>query len=505
MVNAPVLVDFQSIKGDLGSIGVIEASRHVGFDVKRLYFIHDIKGEHVRGKHAHKKLRQFMFCVSGSVRVVLEGRAGCFTFELAPGPRGILVPPGYWRELDHFAPGTVLVVLASEEYDEADYIRDYNDFKTWLEESSSSQPIPYLPLDRQHEELSFEVIRAIGGVVKSGVFIGGDVVTSFEKEFARYCAASYAVGCGNGLDALVVALEALGIGRGDEVVVPANSFIASALAVSMVGATPVFADVDPSTYGLTADTVEAALTPRTVAVMPVHLYGIPVNMKDIRRVAARWGLKVIEDAAQAHGALFQGRPCGSFGDVAGFSFYPTKVLGAIGDGGAVVTNDQALAERIRLLCNYGSQQKYRHEVLGRNSRLDPIQAAVLQTKLRCLPGWQRRRQQLVDRYYQGLQGLSWLSLPQVPADCVPAWHVFPTRVHDRARDELVSFLARQGIQTNKHYPIPIHLQPAYAGLGYKQGDFPVAEAASQALVSLPLDPYHTDEEVDRVIYALRTF
>jgi dTDP-4-amino-4,6-dideoxygalactose transaminase len=239
--------------------------------------------------------------------------------------------------------------------------------------------------------------------------------------------------------------------------------------------------------------------------MPVHLYGIPVDMDGILQLAARRGLRVVEDVAQAHGALYRGRPCGSFGDAAGFSFYPTKVLGALGDAGAVVTGDDALAGRIRLLCNYGSREKYVHERLGRNTRLDPVQAAALQAKLPRMAGWSQRRRDLAERYFRALNDLDWLSLARVPQDRTPAWHVFPARVRGRSRDELVTHLSRRGIQTNMHYPVPIHLQPAYAEAGHRPGAFPISEAASRELVSLPLDPYHSEGEIDRVIDALRAF
>lgn len=505
MSAAPRLISYQSIETGGGGIGVVEASHHTGFDAKRIYFLHGMSGDDVRGNHAHKSLRQFIFCVAGQVRVTLEGSAGRFVFDLTTEPSGILIPPGYWRELDCFAPGTVVVVLASEEYDEADYIRDYGAFTDWLATNSKLSAVPYIPLDRQHRDLSFQLERAMEDVIKSGIFVGGPAVARFEAEFARLCETAQAVGCSNGLDALVVALEAVGIGPGHDVVVPANSFIASALAVSITGATPVFADIDPDTYGITAETLEAAITPRSAAVMPVHLYGIPVDMDGIGRVAAAHGLKLIEDVAQAHGATFRGRTCGSFGDAAGFSFYPTKVLGALGDAGAVTTNDPQLAERIRLICNYGSRKKYHHEIAGRNCRLDPIQAAALCAKLAHLASWNERRHTLANRYLKGLAPVNWLTLPRVPDDRVPAWHVFPIRVNLRSRDELAYYLAQRGIQTNLHYPLPIHLQPAYAHLGYKPGAFPVTEASSRELLSLPLDPYHTDAEIDRVIEVLSGF
>ncbi len=367
----PRRVDIQVINGERATLGVVEASKHLGFEVRRFYFITDVQSEHARGNHAHRALQQFVVCLRGSFRLTLENARGLHTFELNTSSGGVLVPPGCWRTLDMFSPDILVGVLASDEYDESDYIRDYETYRAWTKAQAASQDVPYLPLKRQHAAISLELERALTSALHSGIYIGGREVQGFEEDFAAYCGSLYAVGCGNGLDALVLALEALEIGPGDEVIVPANSFIASALAVTMVGATPVFADVDPDTHGLTAASVRPAITPRTRAIMPVHLYGIPVDMDEIVQVAEEHDLRVVEDAAQAHGARFRGRVCGSLGDIAAFSFYPTKVLGALGDSGAVVTNDAQLADRVRLLSNYGSRKKYHHERVGRNQDWTP--------------------------------------------------------------------------------------------------------------------------------------
>lgn len=503
--HGPQLVQVGQINGAQGSIGVIEASRHTGFDAKRLYFIHNIKTDHVRGLHAHKTLKQFLICLTGSVRVKLTNRTGDFEFDLASPAEGILIPPGCWRELSNFSPDALVAVFASEEYDETDYIRDYGEFVEWMKQTEPRPQIAYVNLDRQHDAIGLELERVLERSLHSGAFIGGVAVGAFESAFADYCGTRFAVGCGNGLDALVIALQALGIGAGDDVIVPANSFVASALAVTMVNATPVFADIDPRTYGVTGESVSAVITPRTRAIMPVHLFGIPVDMDEVGAVAAKHGLRIVEDAAQAHGASFRGRTCGSFGDAAGFSFYPTKNLGAIGDGGAIVTGDPDLALKMRMLTNYGSTKKYHHELLGRNSRLDSIQAGVLHAKLRHQAAWTERRCGLAEIYLSSLSNHRSIRLPQVPQDRVPVWHVFPIRVDADRRDQCIAFLNGHGIQTNIHYPVPIHLQPAYASLGHKAGDFPHTELAARELISLPLDAFHTEAELRRIVEVLQTF
>jgi len=305
------------------------------------------------------------------------------------------------------------------------------------------------------------------------------------------------VGLGNGLDALVIALRAWNIGPGDEVIVPAHTFVATALAVDEVGATAVLVDVEPDTGLMDMGRVAGLITERTRAIVPVHLCGHPADMDGLRVAIGDRHIKVLEDAAQAHGARYRGGRCGGLGDAAAFSFYPTKNLGALGDGGALVTNDPASAEAARMIANYGSREKYRHEVAGRNSRLDPLQAAVLAAKLDHLDAWNARRSQLALRYFLGLADLRGLDLPGVRAWAEPVWHVFPVRAPG-VRDELQAFLAERGVGTNIHYPTPVHLQPCYAGR-WREGDFPVAEALAKSLLSLPLDPTHTDREIDFVV------
>lgn len=360
--------------------------------------------------------------------------------------------------------------------------------------------VPFLDLKAPYPELRDELDEACRRVMASGWYVLGGELEAFENEFAAYCGTRYCIGVGNGLDALHLSLLAMGIGPGDEVIVPSNTFIATWLAVTYAGATPVPVEPDPATYNMDVRLVEAAITGRTRAIMPVHLYGQPADMDPILDIAERHGLKVLEDAAQAHGARYRGRRAGSLGDAAGFSFYPGKNLGAMGDGGAVVTDDADLAERLRMLRNYGSRVKYRHEVRGYNSRLDELQAAVLRVKLKHLDDWNARRSRNADRYLRELAGCG-LALPSVPDWADPVWHLFVVRGENR--EELTGRLDRHGIGWLIHYPVPPHLQDAYRGFGRDAGAFPLAERLAGEIVSLPMGPHLSDNAVAAVIAALR--
>lgn len=363
--------------------------------------------------------------------------------------------------------------------------------------------VPFLDLRTVFGELREELEAAARRVMASGWYILGQEVEGFEAEFASYCGARHCIGVSNGLDALELILRGYGIGPGDEVIVPANTFIATWLAVSRAGAVPVPVEPDEPTYNITADRIEPALSSRSRAIMPVHLYGQPADMESIRGLAGSRGLKVIEDAAQAHGASYRGRRTGGLGDAAGFSFYPGKNLGALGDGGAVVTNDEELAANVRLLRNYGSAVKYQHEVKGGNARLDELQAALLRVKLRHLDEWNQRRARVAHRYLQELSPLSQLVLPYVSDGVDPVWHLFVVR-HPR-RAELQAHLSRSGIETLIHYPVPPHLSQAYSELGLARGSFPRAERLAETVLSLPMSPHLTPDAQTHVISALRSF
>lgn len=362
--------------------------------------------------------------------------------------------------------------------------------------------IPFLDLKGPYAELKTELDEAIARVVSSGWFIGGSEVELFEAEYAAYCGASHAVGVANGLDALYLALRAMDVGPSDEVIVPSNTYIATWLAVTQCGATPIPIEPDDATFNIDPVRIEAAITPRTKVILPVHLYGQPADMDPILAIARKHGLRVLEDGAQVHGARYKGRRIGAHGDAVAWSFYPGKNLGAMGDGGAVTTNDPQIADRIRILRNYGSRVKYVNETQGHNSRLDPLQAAILRVKLAHLDKWNARRCEVADRYQHGLGG-GGLVLPHVPEWAEPVWHLYVIR-HDR-RDQLQQALNSAGVGTLIHYPIPPHLQQAYAAAGYQQGAFPIAEQMAVQVLSLPIGPHLSVSDADTVIEQVLAF
>lgn len=362
--------------------------------------------------------------------------------------------------------------------------------------------IPFATFEVMHSEIEEEILAAFEKVYKKNWFIQGSEVEAFEEEFAAYCGTKYCVGCGNGLDALMLILKGYGIGVGDEVIVPSNTYIATALAVSYVGATPIFVEPELSTYNINPQKIEEKITEKTKAIMVVHLYGQPAKMDEIMEIAKKHGLKVIEDSAQAHGALYHGERTGNLGDAAGFSFYPGKNLGALGDGGAVVTNDKELADKVRALGNYGSDYKYHHIYKGNNSRLDEIQAAFLRIKLKNLDRWNENRRSTAVKYAQGIHNPE-VVLPKEMEDVKHVYHIYA--VKSEKRDELETYLNEKGIGTNKHYPIPMHLQGAYADLNIPKGALPIAEEISSTILSIPMSYGMSEEEIDYVIDAINNF
>jgi dTDP-4-amino-4,6-dideoxygalactose transaminase len=360
--------------------------------------------------------------------------------------------------------------------------------------------VPFLDLQAGYFELQTEIDAAVKRVLESGWYILGKEVDAFEQEYAAYCEAKHCVGVANGMDALYLALLALGVGAGDEVIVPSNTYIATWLAVSQCGATLVPVEPDAATYNIDTARIEAAITPRTKAILPVHLYGQPADMDPILAIARKHGLKVLEDGAQAHGARYKGKRVGSHGDVVAWSFYPGKNLGAFGDGGAITTNDAEIAECIRVLRNYGSRVKYVNDVRGFNSRLDPIQAAALLVKLKVLDAWNARRAAIASSYQTKLSGVG-VTLPFVPGWAEPAWHLYV--VQHPQRDAVQKTLGEAGIGTLIHYPIPPHLQQAYASAGYIKGQFPIAERIANQCLSLPMGPHLDEAGASAVIAALK--
>ena len=363
--------------------------------------------------------------------------------------------------------------------------------------------VPFLDLKAAYSEMKDELTSAAQRVFASGQYVLGSEVEAFEEEFAAYCEARFCVGVANGLDALHLILRAMEIGPSDEVIVPANTYIATWLAVSCVGATPVPVDIDEHTCNIDPTRIEAAITAKTKAIIAVHLYGQPADMDPINEIARRHNLKVIEDAAQAHGARYRGKRAGNLADAAGFSFYPGKNLGAMGDGGAVVLNDENVADRVRVLRNYGSRVKYYNEVQGHNSRLDELQAALLRVKLKKLDAWNERRRQIADYYFQKLMDTPDLLLPNVPQSMAPVWHLFVIR-HAR-RTGLQEHLSAAGIGTLIHYPLPPYSQKAYAGLGYTPASFPLTTRMANELLSLPIGPHLSLEQVEFVASHTRSY
>ena len=362
--------------------------------------------------------------------------------------------------------------------------------------------IPFLDLAAATRELKAEIDSAVARVVDSGWYVGGPEVAAFEAEWADYCSAGHCVGVGNGLDALNLALKAVGVGPGDEVIVASNGYIATQLAVTMAGATPVPVEPDPATHNIDPAKIAAAISGRTRAILPTHLYGQPADLDSIAVIAERHGLAVIDDAAQAHGAKYKGRRLGGHGaSTTCWSFYPSKNLGALGDAGAVTSGDPEIASRVRRLGNYGSDIRYVNQELGVNSRLDPIHAAVLRAKLGTLDQWNERRRAIAAYYNAALADCAGLTLPQVPGWAEPAWHLYVVQCDDR--DRLAARLAEAGIQTLIHYPIPPHRQQAYAHMGMGEGSLPIAERLARRVLSLPIGPHLGIDRAEQVAEAVR--
>ena len=362
--------------------------------------------------------------------------------------------------------------------------------------------VPFVSFKPMEKELDLDLRAAFDRVYNASWYIEGKEDEAFEKAFAQFCNTKYCIGVGNGLDALMLALKALGVGKGDEVIVPSNTYIATALAVTYVGATPVFVEPDISTYNIDPEKIDGKLTNKTKAIMPVHLYGQPCDMDSIMAIAKKNNLFVVEDCAQAHGALYKGKVIGSFGDAAGFSFYPGKNLGALGDAGATVTNNKELADKVRALGNYGSDYKYHHIYQGNNSRLDELQAAFLAAKLPHLSRMNDERRRIAKCYLEGIKNPD-IILPFVPDYAKPVWHIFAVRT--KKREELAAYLADKEISTNKHYPIPMHMQECYKELNIPEGALPIAEEISATELSLPMFYGMTDDQIEYVIETINKF
>ncbi len=363
--------------------------------------------------------------------------------------------------------------------------------------------VPFADFKIMHGEIRAELDSAYNRVMDKSIFIQGEECEKFEKAFAEYCGAKYCIGVATGLDALYLILKAVGIGVGDEVIVPSNTFIATALAVSFVGATPVFVEPEIENYNINVNKIEEKITSKTKAIMPVHLQGRPADMDAINAIAKKHGLYVFEDTAQAHGALYKGKMVGTLSDASGFSFYPGKNLGCLGDGGCVITNNKEIADKVRALGNYGSDYKYHHIYKGTNSRLDEMQSAFLNCKLKNLDKWNEDRRRIAKKYLSGIKN-PLIALPvESTSEYTHVYHVFAIRCSKR--DELEKYLAEKGIGTVKHYPVPMHLQGAYEDLKIAKGELPIAEEISQTILSIPMYYGMTDEQINYVIDAINNF
>lgn len=360
--------------------------------------------------------------------------------------------------------------------------------------------VPFLDLHAQYQSIKPEVDQAIKNVLDRQSFILGEELEQFEKEFADYLGVKYVVGVASGTDALILSLIALGLGRGDEVITPVNSFIATTTAIIQTGATPVFVDCDPNTYQIDAEQVSTKITKKTKAILPVHLYGAPFDIEKIQKLTKKNNLLLVEDAAQAHGATFDDKKIGSFGDLAAWSFYPSKNMGAYGDGGAVSTNNEELYKKLNKLRNYGQVRKYYHQTYGINSRLDEIQAAVLRVKLRHLDNWNKKRNEIAEKYKVAVKSYKF---QEIISGATSSYHIFS--IEHPSRDKLQKYLSEKGIQSLIHYPVPIHLQEVYKHLRHKKGDFPVSERLADEVLSIPMYSELSNEQTNHIVDCLNSF
>lgn len=474
----------------------------IGFVPHRIYYLKNLDYNSKRGFHAHKRLKQVMIATSGKFEIELEGKHKTHSFKLDNPNKAIYIPSGYYRTLKNFSKDTTCLVLASDKYDEKDYIRDYKEFKKWEEHKARISKVDYIPLHREQDFLEPKISIAIKKALQSNQLILGPSVKKFEEEFAKYCGTKYAIGVANGLDALRLILKAMNISQGDEIIIPSHTFIATALAIQDVGAKPVFVDIDMNTYNIKPELIEAAITKHTKAIMPVHMHGLPCDMVEINKIAKNHKLKVIEDSAQAHGASVKEERCGTLSDAAAFSLYPTKNLGCYGDGGIITTSDKILADKLCSLRNYGSKERYKHELPGVNSRLDEIQAAALLVKLPYLDSWNQRRTEIAKQYREGLKNNKDIILPSVPDNMQHVYHHFVIRLKNKKqRNSLQEYLTTHNIVTVIHYPTPLHQETIFLSAQ----KCPNTETVSDTALSLPMSPFLMDKEIQYVITKITGF
>lgn len=489
---------------------------------QRMFVIYDAPQAELRGYHAHVSTHQCLVCVKGIVNVLLDNGVDRREITLDSPNKSLLIPPMVWSSQTYVERDSILVVLASEKHISENYIHDYSHFVELSKKdaavlvkekrnhyiSNADGPgdvsVPFLSLKAINEEYKFQFQSAFSRVLESGCYVLGPEVEAFEEEWASYCGAKYCVGLGSGLAALHLLLLAADIKPHHEVIVPSNTYIATVLAVSQAGAIPIFVEPNPLTHTLDADAVKAAITPNTHSIFTVDLYGQTSDMDPICELAKEHGIYVFADSAQGHGAMYKGRRTGTHCDASCFSFYPSKNLGALGEAGALVTNDKMLADRVQVLRNYGSRVRYYNEYKGVNERMDPIQASLLRCKIPGLDALNAKRSSIADRYMKGLSHLKWLTLPQVPEWSSPCWHLFVLNAHQH-RDRLAAHLKSHKVDSIVHYPVPPHLQQCYHDLGYKVGSLPVAEELAGGVLSIPICPTLTQEQVNHVITTVSAF
>lgn len=496
------LINLPKIK-DEGYLSFVEGENHIPFEIKRVYYIYDTVKNAVRGRHAHKKTKQALFCIRGSVTIVLDNGLEREEITLSNPNMGIYLDAMMWHDMIDFSKDAVLMVLASSEYDEGDYIREYTEFLIAAKSSREAVPPTVIMMNDFQKEYNHhkkEVKKAINTTLEKGWYILGDKNIEFEKKFAAYIGTKYAIGVANGLEALQIALMAIGVRPGDQVITVANTAVATALAITNIGATPVFVDID-AYHHIDPLEIERAITSKTKAILPVHLFGQVANMKAIREIAKKYSLQIVEDACQAHGAQHYNKKAGALGDIGCFSFYPTKNLGTYGDGGAITTNSYSLYEKCLRLRNYGQTSKYVHTERGLNSRLDEIHAAILSVKLDKLNSLITKRRKIANLYSRLLQDILHISLPKVRKGSKHAYHLFVIEAQDR--DGLQQYLRSKNIESHIHYPTAIHKQKAFEE--FKMLKLPKTEEKVKQILSLPIHPFLTTHEVQNVCDAIKEF
>eukprot|EP01041_Mallomonas_annulata_P013319 gene13319-28217_t len=507
MTSPYAMKKFTDNRGSLMAINFPE----LPFVCRRIFLVTDVPEGCIRGHHAHYITDQMLHCISGRIQIIEDNVHKREIIVLSQG-QSHYHRAMTWAEISFLDQGSVLLSACSTDFDPLDYMGDYEVYKnlvlkTEIEKKKNAlariEPVPLINLKANYESIRIEVNHAIQKVLDSAYYINGPAVATFEKEWATFLGTSHCVGVSNGTDALVLALQALGISRNDEVITQGNAYIADALTIDSIGATMKLVDQD-ETFQLDLNLLEKAITPATKCIIVVHMYGSCCNMDRLISICQSHNISLIEDCAHAHGATWNGKRLGSYGDIACWSFYPGKNLGAYGDGGACTTNNQTLADDLRLLKNYGSNRKYYNHKKGLNHRLDTIHATILSTKLKYLEKWNSRRRDIASQYYIGLEGVGDISFPIILSECVPVYHQFV--IITAMRDQLLAYLnIGCKIESIMHYPVPIHQQEAFLNYSHVAPEIPLSDTYCHKILSLPMCPMMSDEQILRVIYCIKTF